>query len=328
MTNAWDLRPFGNWDAWSIWNLRAKFLLGSHYAWSPLLANTHPEYPLLLSGAVARCWALSGASPEIAPIAIGYLFFLSLIAVVTGGVAIARGSLMGLIAGLTLACSTTLLDEASSQCADIPIAAFFACAVVFVLIDRPIWAGVFAGFAAWTKDEGAMFCVVLLVLIAVFRGSQFQRFMPGVLPGAMVYCGFKAFLAPHVTGQFGAGTFSRLAEGGRWGVVVGGVFSQIVSLGASWVHPALILVVFAIGVGLWRDSRRDAFLLTALAGGMLAAYTLALVASPNEVVWQTNTAASRLILQWWPVAIIAIVAWLRPAEEAIAEVEVTKRKRR
>ena len=58
MSGAWENNPQGNWDAWSIWNLRARFLAAggivAHRAWSPLLSSTHPEYPLLTSAFVAR----------------------------------------------------------------------------------------------------------------------------------------------------------------------------------------------------------------------------------------------------------------------------------
>src|ERR1700678_522499 len=57
--------PVGNWDAWAIWNLRAKFLAGPGGAWryalSPLLNNSHPDYPVLLPAFIARVWKASSA---------------------------------------------------------------------------------------------------------------------------------------------------------------------------------------------------------------------------------------------------------------------------
>jgi hypothetical protein len=51
-----------------------------------------------------------------------------------------------------------------------------------------------------------------------------------------------------------------------------------------------------------------------------------MVAQSNDVLWQTNTAASRLVLQWWPVAIVATMMWLRPAEELVVTDAKKKRK--
>jgi hypothetical protein len=328
MNKSWDLNSQGGWDAWAIWNLRAKFLAApalAARAWSPLLSNTHPEYPLLLSAAIARCWTFAGSTPDAVPIAIAYVFFLALIAAVTGGVAIVRGAAAGLVAGLTLACTSALLHEVPSQYADVPIAAYMASATVFLMMDRPIWAGVFTGFAVWTKDEGALFCIVLL---AIFSRRGVPGLILGMLPGGLIYLACKLFLAPRVTTQFGAGTLARLADSGRWGVVLGGVTSQIVSLGGGWFHPLWIWVVYAIGVRFRVDSRRDAYLFTALAAAILCGYAIAMVTSPNDVLWQTNTAAGRLVVQWWPLAVIALMVWLRPAEEWIVEPARPKKKRR
>jgi hypothetical protein len=320
MSKQWDLNPQGQWDAWSIWNLRAKFLasdLASH-AWSPLLKETHPEYPLLLSGAVAYLNL---------PIAIAYAFFLSLIATVTGGLAIARGPLAGIVAGLTLATSGALLHEVPSQYADVPLAAYLAGALVFILIDKPLWAGVFASLGAWTKDEGALFCVALLVLVAILRRKDFLRTAIGMLPGALFYLGFKTFLAPHVTAQFGAGTLSRLADFSRWSIVLKGVATQIVSLGSGWFHPVFIIAALAFAVRLRNDSRRDAYFATGLAVTILAGYCVTMVAASADAVWQTNTAAGRLVVQWWPLAVIAMITWLCPAEE-LSTAESTGRSRK
>jgi hypothetical protein len=61
---------------------------------------------------------------------------------------------------------------------------------------------------------------------------------------------------------------------------------------------------------------------------ILGGYAIAMVTSPNDVLWQTNTAAGRLVVQWWPLTVIALMVWLRPAEEWIVEPAQPKKKRR
>jgi hypothetical protein len=321
MSKSWEQNPQGQWDAWSIWNLRARFLASPEpsRAWSPLLTNTHPEYPLLVSGAVATTGS---------PNAVGYLFFLSLIATVTGGLAIARGPLAGLVAGLTLASTGALLHEVPSQYADVPLAAYLAGAVIFILIDQPILAGVLAGFAAWTKDEGALFCIALLALLAIFRRRDLLRTLLGMLPGGLVCLGFKTFLVPHVTSQFGPGTLARFADFSRWSIVIKGVASSISTLGSGWYHPIFVIAVLAWAVRFRTDSRRDAQFSTVLAVTILVGYCAVMVTATADATWQTNTAASRLVVQWWPLAVIAMTTWLRPAEEQIVEEAPAKKNRR
>ena len=70
--------PHGEEAAWSIWNLRARFLFRAGAFWrdafSSDLSWSHPDYPLLLPGLVALCWKLAGQESTDAPIAIAFLF--------------------------------------------------------------------------------------------------------------------------------------------------------------------------------------------------------------------------------------------------------------
>src|SRR5260370_2739447 len=68
----------GGWDAWGIWNLRAKFLLlgGLHWrdAFSAVGAISHTDYRLLIPASVARGWSYAGTDIPLVPILIGFLF--------------------------------------------------------------------------------------------------------------------------------------------------------------------------------------------------------------------------------------------------------------
>lgn len=122
----WQFNPLGNWDAWDSWNLRARFLAAggglAARAWSPVLGFiTHPDYPMLVSALVARCWAFGHSASSLAPQAASYAFFLALIALVAGGVAALRGPVLGLLAALALAASPALVHEVPAQYADVPL---------------------------------------------------------------------------------------------------------------------------------------------------------------------------------------------------------------
>jgi hypothetical protein len=334
MASAWEANPQGNWDAWSIWNLRAKYLAGESgvaaRAWSPMLVDTHPEYPLLLSGTVARAWAIGSNRAAEVPMAAGFLFFLSLTAAATGGVALARGSSSGLMTGLVLLCTPGLTVLPPAQYADVPLAAYLVCAVVFVLLDRPLWAGLFAGMAAWTKDEGALFCAVLVAAVAIFRRREVPRLLMGVAPGALLYATFKLLLAPQLGAHGGPGVAARLLDVQRWGLVFLSVAKFFAGLGAGWFHPALPLAAYGFGTGLRQDRRDQAWLCTTIALATLGGYVAVLLTTRMDLPWQINTALDRLLAQWWPLAVVAAMAWVRSAEEAapVVEAPVKSRDRR
>ena len=85
--------PHGEWDAWAIWNLRARFLsrlapFEWHDAFPPLLAWSHLDYPPLLSLSVARAWTYAGGESTAIPAGLAAMFALG--AAVLAGTAVAR----------------------------------------------------------------------------------------------------------------------------------------------------------------------------------------------------------------------------------------------
>src|ERR1700682_5648010 len=54
--------PHGAWDAWSIWNLHARFLARGGAQWTVLFSKqlnwSQPGYPLLLPAIIAQFWTL------------------------------------------------------------------------------------------------------------------------------------------------------------------------------------------------------------------------------------------------------------------------------
>src|ERR1700677_5080720 len=131
--------PVGDWDAWAIWNLRAKFLAGPGGAWryaiSPLLNDSHPDYPLLLSGFVARVWKAGGTMDTIVPVVTALLFFAALLALLVSVVALLRSTASALLAGLVILSTTSLLVWAPAQYADIPLAFYYLAAIALLFLE-------------------------------------------------------------------------------------------------------------------------------------------------------------------------------------------------
>ncbi len=336
MSDAWDTNPAGNWDAWSIWNLRARFLAAGgalpHRAWSPALQLTHPEYPLLLSGFIARCWAYAGSQPDVVPIATSYLFFLAGAAIVIGGMAVWRSRILGLLFGLALLGTPTYLHEAVTQYADIPLACYFAGATMFALLDRPLLAGLFASLAAWTKDEGVMFLAVFLIAVAILRRGQIARVALGAAPVATIVIFFKAALAPSTSvflGQPLAATLHRIVDPVRLGSILGQFVQEITAMSAGWYHPILPLLVLALALRFDRERRRDALFAAAIPAVMLAGYFGIFLITPNDLTWQLQTSFYRLIDQIWPSFLLAaFVAFNAPESIAVSPPEAQAKERK
>jgi hypothetical protein len=99
-------KPHGEWDAWSIWNLKARFLFRGGEGWknalSPQIANSHPDYPLLLPSIVAMCWTLARGESITAPIAVAFLFTLGACGLLISSIGILRGKTQAFVAGIVV----------------------------------------------------------------------------------------------------------------------------------------------------------------------------------------------------------------------------------
>ena len=131
-----ELNPQGGWDAFSIWNLRARFLLHTatwKFAVTPFPVGTHMEYPLLLSSVVARGWTYAGSPSPTMPIATAFVFAVGLVLLLVSTLALARGTSAGLLAGVVLLASPAFMTQAPSEYADVPLAFFFLAALALIV---------------------------------------------------------------------------------------------------------------------------------------------------------------------------------------------------
>ena len=330
--------PVGAWDAWALWNLRAKFLAGAGGAWryalSPLISNTHPDYPLLLPAFVARVWKASGNMDAIAPVVTALLFFAALLALLVSVVALMRGAASALLAGLVILSTTSLLVWAPAQYADIPLAFYYLGAMALIFLEASpnsggraalFWAGLCAGLAAWTKNEGIAFLACLAIVFVVF--TLWQRRTPGALvragwllagavPGVLLTLWLKFFLAPAVdplVTQGASSGLARLHDFSRYAQIAGGFFNNLLNLGSGVTHPVILLAILAILVR-WQIEERYRFaslIATAVLVLVFLSYCLVYLMTPYALAWQVQSSFDRLILQLWPSALLVFFVMLR-----------------
>ncbi len=330
------LNPQGGWDAFAIWNLRARYLLQSEtwrYAVTTLPVGTHMEYPLLLSSAVARGWQYAGETNTLAPVAIAFLFPLSLVGLLVSALALKRRTSLGLLAGVVLLAHPALLDQAVSQYSDLPLACFATAALALIALQEEAsatryltLAGCFAGLATWTKNEGLLLLLAVAagLLAETWRrggsGAGLRRcgaFLAGALPVLLLTLWFKMAVAPHdpLAGNLGGKMGETLANPGRWMHVAGGFLQHAWEFALPLVLLAAVAALLrlrpreACGAAVWINAPGFA-VATALAG-----YVLIFVLTPDDLDWLLGTALDRLYLQLWPVLVLAVCLSIRSPEE-------------
>jgi hypothetical protein len=322
--------PHGEWDAWSIWNLRARFLFRAvepGIPFDPLLNWSHPDYPLLVPAAVAGLWTWNGGETQWLAAAVAVVFWASAVFVPVLVLTRLRSAALGLTAGLALAGMPLLTRNASAMYADVVVGYFFVAAVGLGLLaiesragrGAAILAGVAAGMAAWSKNEGLLFCGVLVVtFLAVVRSraelAERVRMVGPMVAGMLAVLAFVGHFKYHfapandlVAAGKAASMGERLLDVSRYSTTFWGVAEGILTFG-DWLVPPVI--VFGIWLALQGVRKLESgsilwpFLVASL---QLLGYLVVYVVGSERLEWQLETSAERLLLQIWPAAVFSLL---------------------
>jgi len=321
--------PHGDWDAWAIWNQHARFLFrgGESDAWRAFFAInwSQPDYPLLLPASVARVWAYAGHESTLGPTLIAMVFGTASVALVIT----ALDGRRAWIAGALILVASTFLIQVPSQCADVPLACFIvatlavACGDVLRIPDPgsripAVVAGATSAMAAWTKNEGLVFALLMLlvaVIVAVRRrdGRQLLWSIAGAAPVLIAIVWFKLSLAPSsglVEGQSLDLLTTRFMDLHRHGTVAVLMIQHMI----RWSAPHAVAIFPLLGVAaIWMAIRSGGAvrLMTALLGLMLASYYLVYVTTPFDISWHLSTSVDRLLVQLWPALVLTVFLGLQ-----------------
>lgn len=171
--------PFGNWDAWMIWNVKAKHLAfkGTDYFFKESYKHlTHPGYPLLLPSIIARGLRFHGTNSLVIPGFISISYFVILSGIVFSFVFNHTRNLFLAIAGIfALIITPHVVLETIGQYADIPLACYIALATCLIVYNFKqtnnliyIISGLCFGYAILMKNEGLLFFTICLIASVIF----------------------------------------------------------------------------------------------------------------------------------------------------------------
>jgi hypothetical protein len=321
--------PHGLVDAWTNWNVAARFIYRGGEFWQATFLREfdHPDYPLLLSMSNAATWTLIGKDYIRAPMLLGFLFAGSTLGLLFGILNILKGGAQASLAMLILAAQPGITYQAMSQMADSPEAMYFLASaglipVFFLVRDRRIavLAGILAGLSAWTKNEGLTFVLascLVWALIAVFHEKKsFGSFVLGLAFPAAVILLFQVFLAPANDLFLIERDVSALAQDlQRYKLIVSSAGRALLNFGGGIIGVPILMFIYALLAG--RSARPAAGLwpVLMLISIQLVIYFAVYVVTPYDLIWHLNTSLGRLYVHVFPVCVLCLFAWLAPPEE-------------
>ncbi|HMG36214.1 MAG TPA: glycosyltransferase family 39 protein [Blastocatellia bacterium] len=317
--------PHGWWDAWGFWNMRARFIFRAGTRWKETFSaveTIHGDYPAFMQTSIDRMWSYVGGETLAAPALLAFVFTFATVGLLVTTLAALRGRGQGLMGGLFLLSTPLFIRHGAIQFADVPVGFFMLAAVAALnLADENsgnrgllAMAGVLASLAAWTKNEGLVFLIVLCFCYWLVDAIQQRRlpsmsgplmFVAGALPVLLVLIYFKTKLAtPN----------ELVAAQGRDTIVKLKTFSRYITIGEAFVEqavrvksiPLLVLPVYACFVGVeWSQIRRPAVGGTLLALClMLMGYFAVFLTTPVDLHLHLSGSLNRLLLQLWPTTLL------------------------
>ena len=339
--------PFGNWDAWAIWNLRASFLAsGSEWlkGFSQEIIWSHPDYPLLLPLNVSRLWIVQAERSVFPPILLGLIFQLSLVGILTITVKIFRGILQGILVGV-LGFVVLFVSLNFKLYADIPLAYHFLAANVMLFFAdvssrnksrNLMLAGFLAGAALWTKNEGWVFLVSIvlskLVLDLIYRkglkssARWWGYFLLGLAPILLVTIYFKFAYAPPgdiLSGLNLNAIISKVVDPSRYLMILRFARNHWVDYGNLIFPfiPLLALYGIIVGISFPKSQARGILYLTFRILLLGVIYFVVYLLTPKDLNWHLSTSLERLITHIMPSFLFLYFLVIAPLNERIGESE-------
>jgi hypothetical protein len=332
--------PHGNYDAVSIWNLRARFLVRDttdwKHAFTDSISITHPDYPLLVSSTVTRLWKQIGSETVLAPMAAAFFFTFSTVGLVCSSLAFLRNKEIGYLGGIVLLGASSFVSLGAAQYADTAVSMFILSTLILMaLYDASpendsmrllVLAGASAGFCAWTKNEGQLFLV--LVLSVRFVSSLLTKgwkpavreeaaMIVGALPAFAALAYFRFAVIPSnfylVSGSTTAGPMQYFLQSGsisqkvlqasRYRLIAKTMAIQILQFGGGAIGLTPFLALYFLLARVKRSSFSTVQIGVSLLILMLAGYFAVYLTTPLDLAFQLDTSLSRLLLQLWPGAV-------------------------
>ena len=330
-------QPLVGWDAIAMWLFKAKVFFDSgsvdlaNLPPRPISATRHLDYPPLFSLMVATAWVLLSHVDDMVGKSIGFMFLISGVAAITASLLPLLGKrLTAMFAFLMVALpalQTSFVLPYYMGYADYAIAVFMLLSLAHlyrsVRLGRDVDSGLaflFAALAALTKNEGLPFLLVIAVVL-VF-GAAWGRVKERETPSLLLVSVAAAGLLPVVAWQvytrvhgFNSDVLSLPHPAWTIGLLtsrartIASFFFHLMNrnddypwLAAGWIVATVLTVISRY--------RRLTLVWAALTAQGLT-YGIALLTTPNEVTFELNTAADRLVLQLVPSLLLLLGLALR-----------------
>jgi hypothetical protein len=232
-----------------------------------------------------------------------------------------------------------MLAEASAQLAEMLLVCFMlaaACAMVLAVSAGERWSrrivltGLFAGCAAWTKNEGELFalCLGLGLSLTTWRDSGSRAalragrsYLVGLAPLVATLWVVKSAGVPSsefFTQGLGS-TLHNIVDIERHRVILAATLKFVTERHNLPLLFCLAVLALSAGLTRRRECRAAAAALAVTLVLMAAGFYAIYVITPSPLEWHLATSLDRLFMQLWPMFILLFFLAVRTPAEARAD---------
>ncbi len=319
--------PVNEWDAFAIWQLKAKVLAiyplypRPAYFTNLSLSYSHLRYPLLVPMMSAGVRAMTGPLDDLGK-TISLLLYPGMGLAVFAAVKRINGTTAALTATALLACLQPFCRYGGSGTAEMAITGFYACSLLCILRWKEngncrflVLAAIFSGWMAWTKNEGLALAAINAIVVAASGPRERRR--KSLAAGVTLAIIAGAIYLPWILYSWGlprtdedyAGRLASLqifSNFGRLGTILVGFGKELI----DWEDWGLFWVI-AAGLAL-AERRRFRNQLVGVIGVLLVLHIAAYIPAFLVTNWKLEELLSvtldRLLMHAAPAAAILIGA--------------------
>lgn len=327
---------YGLWDAWSMYNRTARFIFRGDALWRDAFSSTlkgfHADYPPLVALNVASGWSAIGKETNQIPIAISGAFLFGTVGLLftsinahktLGQATLAIGSLLGV---------SGFIRMGAAQMADIPLAFFILATGVLLYTYSAtekegvlVLAGLSAGLAAWTKNEGFVFALISIFLfILVYHKNIMKKlswFLLGISFPLVIVIFFKLTLAPpNDLFQSLPEQIYQVINLKRHGYILKSFLMSVGTWG-NWGLYFIYIVVF--GINIKKKTIPAVKLILIILLFQLFTYYSIFIITPHSLSWHLR-AYPRILLQVAPLFFFFYFSIVQPPESIFKSIQMKR----
>lgn len=306
---------WGDWDAWAIWNLHAKFLFDSGY-WKNMftenMAITHPDYPLMLPTLIAFFWKTTGNISPIAPIMLAYVIFLAVPLTTFKALRTEKKPVFAFVMLLIFLADPKYLSIAGSQYADTLVGFFILISFIIYQSAKHfpdkhlfILLGFVAAATTWIKNEGLLFYTAFTFSLFCFHYRQpllILKYVSGSALPIVVLVSFKLLFAPAndlIHGERGADLIAMLLQPERYLLI----FKHFLQTIFSWYWIILLLLGGVLVRGKYSIRSFPTMVILIVICGYFAVY----LTTPHDLEWHLGASIDRVLHHIYPATLYLLL---------------------